>query len=57
MNYILQCVVAAVCMALLIWIYRTVRKRTKTETDETEQECLTDLLRHHHASEFHSNIG
>jgi membrane protein implicated in regulation of membrane protease activity len=56
MNYILQCVVAAVCVALLIWIYRTVRKRTMTETDESEQERLTDLLRHHHASEY-NNIG
>jgi Na+-translocating ferredoxin:NAD+ oxidoreductase RnfG subunit len=56
MNYILQCLVAAVCVALLIWIYRTVRKRTMTETDETDQKHLTELLRQHHASEF-NNIG
>jgi membrane protein implicated in regulation of membrane protease activity len=57
MNYIFQCVVAAVCVALLIWIYRTVRKRTMTETDETEQERLTELLRQHHQSMYHNNIG
>jgi uncharacterized membrane protein len=56
MNYILECVVATMCVALLILIYRTVRKRTMTETDETEQDRLTELLRHH-ASEYHNNIG
>jgi membrane protein implicated in regulation of membrane protease activity len=57
MNDILQCVVAAVCVVLLIWMYRTVRKRTTSETDEAEQERLTELLRQHHQSVYQNNIG